>query len=237
MKFLIILFWLGFFQYSFAATGDLKVQDTCSYKWQFEECMQANKTWSHRTIEDFVCIWSSNQFEIMSQIILDVEFKKVDKEVLNYLEWLEENKSYYFGSASEENFLKAIDEIEDDFSLYWKYWKKYTDLCVPTDNKSVVVQTMDCFWGSEPSIEAKKYFIDDTQCKKLILTKLEINKQVAYDILKLNKNQVKRDENKKYMQAQREKYDKLLEIVMVNIWYMERIWKKWPSKSKKAEWS
>ena len=32
----------------------------------------------------------------MSQIILDKEFKKIDKEVDEYFESLEDNKSYYF---------------------------------------------------------------------------------------------------------------------------------------------
>jgi len=49
------------------------------------------------------------------------------------------------------------------------------------------------------------------------MTKLEIYKQVTYDILKLNKNQVKKDEIKKYTQSQRTKYDKLLDIIMINI--------------------
>lgn len=35
-------------------------------------------------IEDFVCLASSNYFEIMAQIILDKEFKKIDKEVDTY---------------------------------------------------------------------------------------------------------------------------------------------------------
>jgi hypothetical protein len=37
------------------------------------------------------------------------------------------------------------------------------------------------------------------------------------------------------MQEERTKYDKLLEIVMVNVWFLERIWKKWPSKTKSAK--
>jgi hypothetical protein len=51
----------------------------------------------------------------------------------------------------------------------------------------------------------------------MVLTKLSVHKQVAYDVLKLNKQQVKKDEDKLYMQEERTKYDKLLEIVMVNV--------------------
>jgi len=49
------------------------------------------------------------------------------------------------------------------------------------------------------------------------LTKLEVFKTVSYDILKLNKRQIDKDEKKKNTQKRRKKYDKLLEIITVNI--------------------
>ena len=48
----------------------------------------------------------------------------------------------------------------------------------------------------------------------------------------MNKQQVLRDEKKLYEQENRTKYDGLLDIMMVNMWYFERIWQKWPSKTK-----
>jgi hypothetical protein len=38
---------------------------------------------------------------------------------------------------------------------------------------------------------------------------------------------------KKYVIEERKKYNTLLDIMMVNIWYIERILKKWPAKIKK----
>ncbi len=212
------------------------VSDICSYKWEFEECIWANKNGQARTVEDFVCISSNNYFQIMGQIILDLEFKKIDKEVDTYFKNLEDNKSYYFWKDSKEPFTSAIDLIESKFDMYWEFGEKYMQICTTGEN-SIVQKTMNCFWGSIPANEASAYFFQDTTCRNLVATKLEINKQVAYDILKLNKHQIKQDEDKLYMQTERWRYDKLLEIIMVNVGYLERIWKKWPSKTKSAKWS
>ncbi len=233
MKILFLIFLLAFLNQTYAASGD--ILSTCSYKQEIEKCLKANQNWTTRAIEDFICINSFNQIEIAWQIILDKEFKKNDKEIEKYLKWLEDNKSYYFWPSSKESFLKAVDDIEEKFSVWWEYWKKYAELCDPTNNKSILSKTFDCFENWVPNTQAQKYFFTQTECSVLVATKLEIYKQVAYDILKLNKNQVKKDEIKKYTWNQRTKYDKLLEIVMVNMWYMERIWKKWPSKSKNAK--
>jgi hypothetical protein len=52
--------------------------------------------------------------------------------------------------------------------------------------------------------------------------------------LMLNKQQIKADDKKIYDQWQRKNYDKLLDLMMINIWYIERIWQKWPSKIQNA---
>jgi hypothetical protein len=68
----------------------------------------------------------------------------------------------------------------------------------------------------------------------LTRVKLSLYKQVAFDIIKLNKQQVRKDALKKYFIQQRTKYDKLLDVMMVNLGYMQRILAKWPSKLKKT---
>lgn len=234
MKFILffaIFIWL--YEISWWASWDTKISDTCPYKSEFEQCKQENKNGNPRSIEDFICISSNNDVEIMSQIILDKQFKKFDKELDNYLKELEDNKTKYFWKWASHTFLEGIDEIESRLGIYNddSLGKKYFESCKPWNEFSIVAQTLECFGWSVPSDGVQEYFLE-TDCKKLALTKLEINKQVAYDILKLNKNQVKKDERKLYVQEQRDRYDKLLELIMVNIGYMERIWKKWPSKTK-----
>lgn len=224
-QFLLFLLLISF---NFAYADDKDVLDTCEYKWEFDQCTQANKDWTPRSIEDFVCISSSNKYEIMPQIVLDKEFKKIDKDVEKYLKRLEDNKSEFFWQEAQKSLVEGIDEVEAKFGIYTDdgFWKKYMELCWTW----IVAKTVDCFWWV-PNIDIEWYFKEET-CKSLVLTKLEVFKAVSYDILKLNKGQVDKDEKKKNVQKRREKYDKLLEIIMVNVWYMERIWKKWPSKTK-----
>jgi len=110
------------------------------------------------------------------------------------------------------------------------------ELCTVANEKSVVNKAIKCLTNQYlPIDEVNSYFVE-TDCRKLVITKLEINKQVSYDILKLNKHQVRNDNKKLFRQDQRTKYDKLLEAIMVNLGFLERIWKKWPSKTKDAEW-
>lgn len=220
--------------FSFVKASD-ELSDNCAYEWEFQLCKQANKDGSTRGIEDFVCLSSNNSFDIMGQIILDKNFKEIDREVEEYLESLQKNKDYFFWPNAQQPFVDAVDEVEWIFSKYGTFWKKYWDVCSVVSAEGVLQQTLQCFWWVMPSVYTLRYFWwSDTSCQNLIGVKLEINKQVAYDILKLNKAQVKKDEDKKYFQKERDMYDTLLEIIMVNVGYLERIWKKWPSKTKDA---
>lgn len=226
-KYFFTLFLLFAFTYMVNAEW---VSEDCKYKWKYETCVKAQSSWFSwpRTIDDFVCISSRNNEKIMSQIILDEKFKEIDKEVDAYLSFLEKNKDYYFWEKAQENFLKAIDDIESRFSSDWIYAKKYLKYCDPTEEKSILTETIWCFWWAI-SVSTWKDFFLQTDCQKLVETKLSISKQVAFDLLKINKEQIKKDSSKKFMQKQRTKYDKLLEIIMINISYIERIWKKTPS--------
>jgi hypothetical protein len=48
-------------------------------------------------------------------------------------------------------------------------------------------------------------------------TKIYIYKKAAFDILMLNKSQVRLDFAKKYVQEERTKYDELLDAMMINL--------------------
>lgn len=209
------------------------ILDSCSYKWKVDECIEANKpSWAGpRSIEDFVCISSQSEWKILGQIVLDEEFKKVDEEVEAYLNFLEQSKDYYFWQNAQKTFLEWVDDIDSKFSLTWEFWQKYIKLCSAANEEWILAKISACYENWMSTNAAKDFFIE-TDCKNLAITKMEIAKQVAYDTLKLNKNQVMKDEQKLYMQDARGKYDKLLEIIMINVSYVERIWKKWPSKTK-----
>lgn len=230
-KIIFILFFLFFYNLSFW---------NCEYESYINQCIEANKTWKARTIDDFVCPDTKDKIKIISQIILDLEFKKIDKEVENYLSNLEASKNKYFSEDTSKTFLQAIDEIENHFSIFWdSFWKRYYDLCNYKEN--ILWKMMQCNLDSENKPyytydEAKKFLWSNFLCNNLVNVKLDIYKKISYNILQLNKHQIRNDNKKKLQQNQRTKYDKLLEIIMINIWYIERIWRKWPSKNKNAHY-
>jgi hypothetical protein len=72
-------------------------------------------------------------------------------------------------------------------------------------------------------------------CENLVATKLDIYKQVSFDVLKLNKSQIKNDTYKSVMQDQRGKYDRLIDLINVNLNFIERIWARVPYLVKDAK--
>ena len=201
---------------------------SCSYIWEFNQCIEAQKTWTTRAIEDFVCIPSGSSEQVMSQIILDIKFKEIDKDVEEYLTLLEEQKDRYFGINAEKTFIEAIDEIEEVFWINSWFGVRYNMAC-----REVLQESMSCMWWVMKNFEATKFFPVST-CMNLYSTKLEIYKQVSYDILKLNKHQVRLDSTKEYQQQQRWMYNKLLDAFMINLSLLERIWRNWPGKTRDA---
>ena len=70
------------------------------------------------------------------------------------------------------------------------------------------------------------------RCEALFESKLDIYKQVAYDILKLNKLAIRQDDRKDYVIQEREKYSWILQTMLGILGYMERIVNGWVTKTK-----
>jgi hypothetical protein len=89
---LYLLFALGiiFPYFSVSALED------CPYLSQYLECIEANRSGSPRSITDFVCIASENTNEVMYNIVLDMKFKEIDRELTQECSNLENSKGYYF---------------------------------------------------------------------------------------------------------------------------------------------
>lgn len=223
--FFTVVFWVVSTQVVFA--------DDCEYTAQIEQCNQANKNgWSPRSITDFVCISShENSEEMISQIVLDMEFKQIDQEIELYLDNLESDKEKYFWQNAKTAYINGIDEIIEKFSEKGEYWYKYKSLCWIW--WIIERKTLACMWWQWSQSRAADLSKEST-CMDLTRVKLSLYKQVAFDIIKLNKQQVRKDALKKYFIQQRTKYDKLLDVMMVNLGYMQRILAKWPSKLKKT---
>lgn len=230
MYFRIWSVWVFFFMclVAFFFVNDTSYSEQCEYTAKIEQCIKENEEWAPRSIENFVCLSSNNREQITYQIILDEEFRKIDNEIEVYLDNLESDKDKYFWGNAEMTYIHAVDDITELFSKYGMYWKKYYDLCWT----QLISKVHSCQeWGINIKKAASAF--ENTTCTSLVWVKLNVYKQVAFDILMLNKVQVRKDAMKKYVIEERKKYNTLLDIMMVNIWYIERILKKWPAKIKK----
>lgn len=199
---------------------------TCAYSWKIEECV--NNQNNHRSIEDFVCIqWSKEK--IVYQIVLDEKFKEFDKEIESFLENLYNSKDYYFWQNKKEDYIKWVDLIEEKLGDYWEYAARYKALC-STWEDWIISEVLECLWWKSSNYNAKD-FLEWSNCVSLYKTKLVIFREVAYNILKENKYNILKDNHKVFTQSQRKSYDALFELIRINIGYIERLWKKWPSKT------
>lgn len=200
---------------------DLTYSEWCKYSWQIDQCNSANENWSVRSIEDFVCIvWSYE--EVAYQVVLDMEFKKIDDEMDKYVEDLEKNKNTYFGVSRQKTYIDWINDIHTKRDYFYK---EYKDICWITLIKEVSACTDN---KDTSNRNAKNYFIE-SDCMLLVNKKLEIFDDITFSVLMQNKQQVKADEKKIYDQWEKRNYNTLLEILMINLWYVERIWQKTPS--------
>lgn len=211
----------------------------CEYADKITKCVNANSLLSGntpRSIEDFVCISSSSREKIAYNIVLDAKFKEIDKKVESYLESIEKNKDEYFGASASKTLFDGIGDLDTAFvnnSETW-FYKQYENICdckwSPVCSDNVIVKdTLACL--KQSTILNASYFVSsnsgDNLCMDLAKTKLAIFRQIWTDLLKTNKQQIKNDYAKKYMQEQRTKYDSLIDKMQINWNYINKINNKW----------
>ena len=204
---------------------------TCPYADNYNKCVQANEDGSARSIEDFVCIeqkWGGEQ--MLLQIILDDKFKEVDEQAEEYLEKLEQDKEAYFGNEPQANFLTAIDDITANFWELWVYSLLYKNIY----QQEVISEYIECV--EEITTDSASDFLANNNLwlvDSLVKTKLDIYRQVAYNILKINRLAIRQDDRKTYVIEQRDKYSWVMQLMLNILWYLERIVNGWPTKTKK----
>lgn len=232
-KYLIFpsFFFLLFFSFSVFA-WDSETEIPCNYETEIEACISANAWGKAREILTFVCPTTSSIEEIAYQIVLDMKFKEVDKKMDEYIEYIDVNKDLYFWPNAQKNVLDGINEIESKFGDFWEFRTQYNMLCSASNNKWIISETIACLEDQKTTNILSKNFFSESFCEKVYIHKLEVYKMTAYRILQLNKSQVRKDNKKEFFQERRTKYNALYDAMMVNLWYLERVWRKWRSKIK-----
>ncbi len=207
---------LWFYAFSYNSYADELI--SCEYAWKFQQCKVANQNGSSRTIKDFVCISSTKDEDILDQIILDVEFKKIDDQVESFLDKLKNDKE---ASAVDSN--TVIDDIAKNLLPEGIFYRQYKSLC----NWWILAKRAECTGWKVPNIAAWEW-IDplwwESECMSLVKNKLNIYSQVAYDTMKINKADVREDRLQEWVVQQlRTKYDKLIDLMVAIIWNIWRL--------------
>lgn len=218
----------------------------CKYESEISQCNSeiqkfVPKNWwkyiynwsSIKSFEDFVCLQAAPETRV-AQIALDLNFKEIDEEVDTYIKDLEAQKNRFFWEGASWNYFDAINFIADKVD---EFDSKYRAACIKS-----LEETSECTNNFAYSLEeeqksvwvstAIEYLAEGWDCYELINIKKDIISSVSYNILLLNQAQVQKDQQTLYEQDNRTKYNKLIDIMMINLWYIERIWQKTPSLTK-----
>jgi len=214
---ILFLFFLFWFTRIYASSGD-----TCKYIEKIKTCSK-NQT-NPLVINDFVCVeWLPEK--VTTQIILDDKFKEIDKKIEDYLDELLKSKDMCFWPDKKKDYTTCIDDIEKSLDTWGG---NYNNIC---DN-DVLKESMACTWeGINIKIASEYIKWNNWKCKSLAKTKMIVYKNIAYNILKENKYQVQIDQNKKFIQQQRTKYDNLINLINLNLSFLQRMIAKWPNKT------
>lgn len=189
---------------------------SCEYAGKFEQCIQANRNGTTRSIKDFVCLASNDPERILNQIILDETFKEIDEEIMEYLVSLDDDVEF---SATQTN--RAIDDVTKNFWLDGVYYRKYRDLC----EWWILAERATCT-GGVPNVPAGNFirgWVSSSECLALVEEKLDIYTRVADNVIKLNKSEFLQDAHKKYLIEERKKYDALLNDMIAIIGHSGRL--------------
>jgi len=231
--FSFLLLFLIFTNNSFA----LDIENTkCNsdYLRKLELCRQAIKSGSYKSL-DFMCIQKNKEMQLF-QIVLDDHFKKIDEKMKKELEFLDENKDYYFRNDKDSpSFIDWLNDIEKNFWVYWKFYNEYKKACFWIINNDFA----SCYrlmWETktdEIALETLIYSYKDV-CFWLAKTKLEIYSSVAFEMLLLDKIAIRKDNRTSFSQDLRKSYSNLARLFDININLLEKILFKWPLKIKEG---
>lgn len=197
----------------------------CKYQAEINRCIEANKTTWARSIEDFICANTTDQEKIAYQIIFDLKLKQIDKEAENFLKQLQNSPWYYFWAQKKESYIEWINYINEFFSKYWVLWNRYKKFCSPNEDGSVVKDYFECVKWEPKSTQiynVSDYF-PETTCMTIVEIKLQVYKNVAYDLLQLNKLTSLKEYRKLQLSSTRDKYDSVIQDMFINLDYMTRI--------------
>jgi len=161
---------------------------------------------------------------------IDKNFKPIDKKIETYFKNLYSGKGYCFWVNKVHNFIDCTNDIFQLFSINWEFANSYRNACILSLWETIKKQkTKSIAWKDASELLGSENW---ELCSNLYEFKLFIYQSTAIDILKKNKYAINKNEHKLFTKQNRIKYDTLLDLIRINLGYIERMWKKWPSKTK-----
>lgn len=211
---------------------NVNANNACEYQDKIKQCVDANANQTSRSITEFICPQSWDSEEIAYQIILDLKFKEIDKEVTEFMNSLQEWKNYYFWPDRKKSYLDWVNHINEVFWEYGVLWKRYREICDPSKDTSIVKAFLNC--STKTSTNTAWTYFPETECMRLVNYKLNVNRNVSYNVMQTNKLQILKDFRKKQFQITRTKYDKLIDNMFINLDDITRINWQWNYKTQQC---
>ncbi len=229
-----ILFWISF----------QNVVLACEYQSEIDQCIAANReswAWS-RSITAFVCAntyWNNTE-KIAYQVIFDMKFREIDKDIENYLKTLQNSIQYYYWPDKKESFLDWINYINEIFNPNWTLAIRYKKFCEPSNVTSIINNFYKCIgWDNSKkssTISESNFYFSKWTCNDLVEYKLYIYKKVAYNLLQINKLDFLKEFRKKQLKSTRTIYDKIIWNMYNNLDYITRINSGWDNSTKQCQY-
>lgn len=130
------------------------------YTGEIDACIKANKDGKAKTIEDYVCpVGTLKPQQIAFQVIMSMEFKKLDEEVKNDLKGI-----YEGGNKDVGQLATNIGDLFDSSKGTSKYPDKYSKIC----NSTAIEETEAYFKEKGESSKLSDGVTTDNDAKNFV---------------------------------------------------------------------
>lgn len=209
-----------------------------TYTGEIDICRDKREKKMEKTIENYVCpTWPLSTQEVAFQVVMSLEFKKLDDKVKKDL------KSLYEGTNKDVGQLATNigDLFDDSKSTPAKYPAQYSNIC----NKTVIFEVSAYF--TEKGIinktsesvttdnSASSYVYWQQGCQDLVNKKLQSYKDAAWILWESAIVTSFKNDKHEYMRKLKDQYEKFLNKWTTYLGQLGVIKDKWPSKSKDTQ--
>lgn len=222
---LVMLFLCG--NILMATAAETSSQKQSKYSGQIDTCIEKNKKGQAKTEQSYLCPGGKlTPQQIAYQVILDLEFKKIDKEVERGLADLQSSPTKDIGKVGD-----TISKWFDATTGTYNYRKKYEAVC----NKTVIDEAVKHFGSVVTDNDTDGFVTGNIRCQKLIDLKLRAYKDAAWLLARSAIVQSYALDKHDYLRKLKDQYEKFLTKCTVYLGQLTIIKDKWNVKTKNIQ--